>query len=308
MDSFMDTLKMQEMSVKKEALVEKLDGKEFQLVGFTREGNDTDNKKNEDSYKFKLISLPDSPESTVAVVAMGDGVGKETSPFSKVGADAVTEEAVAIIEKNINSIVKRLRPKKKHDKTVGRFVDRNILIPIKKKWVKRIQEHSGIESPNLMEYASTLMIGIVTSDFTAIIRMGDNNAYMQKKDGEVWKVRFKGDTEGANGVPDGKRNRTLTIAHPSPNVGSELTVIERSDQSNSVLFATDGLAESTTDDPVSTEEYDKLLKSIFETNQVENLKMLVSQKKDDVSFVRVTSQITPENVLAKSSDIIADNQ
>lgn len=278
-----------ELRLKEAHITETNDG-HTSIVGFSREGN-KDTKRNEDALKYKIVQLAEDPPRTVTLVALADGVGRSTSPFSDIGADKATDSAIEILGKNAHEIVRRFQHQKADAKKRARFVDTNILIPIKKNWIKKIQELSNNKSPELMQYATTLMLAVVTDDVTAVIRIGHNDACVQGTDGTVRSLRFNTDERAQNDASQDDWNAingTITLAHPNPNRYAELTILYDKEKARSLLMHTDGLTETTPEYPATAEQQLELINSIFNATDSAELAHIVPQKVDDVSFVRVT--------------------
>ena len=249
--------------------VETLRAGNLDIMAFTRVGKDHANGISEDSYR--VVTLDDG----TIIIALADGLGDESSPFSADGAQIATGVTTDFIAANIKSISNQLLPGRS---TAERRIAarNNVVSPIAKAWKEAIQRKSKNGDSNYMEYATTLMAAVIGHKAIAVIKIGHNDAFQIDERGIASSIQI------GKPVSD---NTTVSIAHSNPQAYSDYVVLPRTNPFQPLLLTTDAIHEITRGD-------DQKLKQIMTTSDPVRFAGELHPTNDDLTAILIQQSKT----------------
>lgn len=208
------------------------------------------------------------------IFAMADGHGDEKYEFSDIGSKLAVEAACGILKEL----------KSKEHKEIYNYFKLQLIDDIFKKWRVEVeasltQKNLELNAENRKKYGTTLMLGLITKEYTYLGRIGDGDIVIVDIDGEAI-VPIKSD----NLI--GGETYSLNASSKKFN-----TAVVRNEDIKSLSISTDGLSNGFPDD----EEFHKFICSIdkcLAEYPKEEIEADLDKKFDECSDIRSGDDLT----------------
>jgi len=141
---------------------------------------------NQDSVRFWI-----SPDSHHFCIAISDGHGSSSHPYSDVGSRFAAEIAIDTYQSNYVNSVSSLDPENFFKLVLERWTQECIAYH-----KQTYQSQDSSESPNLKLYGATLCVVYVCGDTIAVSSVGDSNVYYRNHSGLVSGFLINDDSYG----------------------------------------------------------------------------------------------------------------
>lgn len=249
--------------------VEVLPAGDLTIMALNRRGKSHENGISQDAYK--ILTLEDG----TVIVTLADGLGDEQCPSSAEGAKIATRVGGQFIADNIESVAKKFLSAKPSQR--AKFLaGQDIIKGITKEWQAAIQEITQSDYPNYIEFATTLMVSILSPGTIDIIMLGHNHAYSANPHGQFGELQI--------GKPVNS-NKTVNMATPNKHAHIGLYASGRPDPFQPLLLTSDGFSKLTLHN-------ESLLGKVMSSHDPASFSSLLKPSDDDLTAILIQQSKT----------------